>query len=41
MNKRKIEFIKKNCKIIKRSELDSVLNNKEKKVILRYLLDPL
>jgi hypothetical protein len=41
MNKRKIEFIRKKCFIVKKAELHALLESPEKKVILRYLLDPL
>jgi hypothetical protein len=41
MNKRKIDFIKKKCTIIPKSQLSDILGNKQKKVILRFLLDPI
>lgn len=40
MNKRKIDFLKEKCTVIRRSQLQSVMDSDEKKVILRYLLEP-
>jgi len=41
MNKRKIDFIKQKCHVVKKTELSKLLENGNKKVILRYLLDPI
>ena len=41
MNKRKIDFVKEKCTIISLKDLDATLKNDEKKVILRFLLDPI
>lgn len=39
-NKRKIDFFKENVEIVQEKDLEKLLRNKEKKVILRFLLNP-
>lgn len=41
MNKRKVEFLKEKCHLIRFKDLKEVMEKDEKKLILRYLLDPL
>lgn len=41
MNKRKVEFLKEKCHMIRLKDLKEVIEKDEKKLILRYLLDPL
>ena len=36
-----MDFIKEKCIVIKRDQYKQVLENDEKKVILRYLIDPI
>lgn len=40
LNKRKVDFVKNNVTVIEEKDLENVINNKEKKVILRFLLNP-
>ena len=39
-NKRKIDFFKENVGIVQEKDLEKLMKNKEKKVILRFLLNP-
>ena len=40
MNKRKVEFLKEKCHMIGFKDLKETMERDEKKLILRYLLDP-
>ena len=39
MNKRKLDFLKEKCRSVKKENLETLMKEPERKVILRYLLD--